>query len=165
MKNIAGVFDSKKEADAAISKLLDTGFNKEHMSLIVSDNAHHAIFSSPTDDEAKRTIEGGAAGALLGGALGALVAGLTLVGIVVMPGSGLLAAGPIMAVLSGAGAGAIAGGLSGALISAGFAVDEAKHYEEVIRHGKAVIIVHATDEMAPAARTALQSSHGTVKAA
>ena len=165
MKNIAGVFDSKKEADAAVSTLLDTGFSKEHMSLIVSDNAHHAIFSAPADDEAKRIIEGGAAGALIGGALGALGAGLTLVGVVVVPGSGLLAVGPLTAALSGAGAGAIAGGLSGALISAGFAVDEAKHYEEAIRHGKAVIIVHATDEMVPAARVALRSSHATVKAA
>lgn len=165
MKNIAGVFDSKKEADAAVSTLLDTGFSKEHMSLIVSDNAHHAIFSAPSDDESKRTIEGGAAGALIGGAIGALVAGLTLVGTIALPGSGLLAVGPIMAAFTGAGAGAIAGGLSGALISAGFAVDEAKHYEEAIRHGKAVIIVHATDEMVPAARVALRSSHGTVKAA
>jgi hypothetical protein len=165
MKNIAGVFDSKKEADAAVSKLLDTGFSKEHMSLIVSDNEHHTIFPAPADDEAVRTVEGAAAGALIGGALGALIAGLTLVGIVVVPGSGLLAVGPIFAALSGAGAGAIAGGLSGALISAGFAVDEAKHYEEEIRHGKAVIIVHATDEMVPAARVALRSSHATIKAA
>ncbi len=165
MKNVAGVFDSKKEANRAISTLLDTGFSKEHMSLIVSDNAHHAIFSAPSDDEAKRTIEGGAVGALISGAVGALVAGLTLVGIIVVPGSGLLAVGPMVAALSGAGAGAIAGGLSGALISAGFAVDEAKHYEEAIRHGKAVIIVHATDEMVPAARVALRSSHATVKAA
>jgi len=165
MKHIAGVFDSKREADAAVSNLLDTGFSKENMSLIVSDNAHHAIFSAPSDDEAKRTIEGGAAGALIGGAIGALVAGLTLVGTIALPGAGLLAVGPIMAALTGAGAGAIAGGLSGALISAGFAVDEAKRYEEAIRHGKAVIIIHASDEMAPAARLALRSSQGTVNAA
>ena len=165
MKNVAGVFDSKKEANAAVSSLLDTGFSKEHMSLIVSDNAHHALFPAPADDEAMRTIEGGAAGALIGGALGALVAGLTLVGVVLVPGSGLLAVGPIMAALTGAGAGAIAGGLSGALIRAGYAVDEAKRYEKAIRHGKAVIIVHATDEMVPAALMALRSSHATVKVA
>lgn len=43
MKNVAGVFDSKKEVDAAVLTLLDTGLSKEHMSLIVSDNARHAI--------------------------------------------------------------------------------------------------------------------------
>ena len=83
MTNVAGVFDSKKEANTAVSKLLDTGFSKENMSLIVSDNANHAIFSAPSDDETARTIEGGAAGALIGGVLGALIAGLTLVGVIV----------------------------------------------------------------------------------
>jgi hypothetical protein len=166
MTNVAGVFDSRKEADAAVSTLLDTGFKKEELSLIVSDNARHAIFSSPTDDEGARTTEGGAAGALIGGALGALVAGLTLVGVIVVPGSGgLLVVGPLVAALSGAGAGAAVGGLSGALISAGFAIDEAKRYEEEIRHGKAVIVVHASDEMVPAARMALHQSKGTIKAA
>ncbi len=166
MTNVAGVFDSKTEADAAVSKLLDTGFNKEHLSLIVSDHARHTIFSSPTDDESTRAIEGGAAGALIGGALGALIAGLTLVGVIVVPGSGgLLAVGPLVAALSGAGAGAAAGGLGGALISAGFALDEVKRYEEEIRHGKAVIVVHTTDEMAPAARVALRSGNATIKAA
>lgn len=165
MTIVAGVFDSKKEADAAVSTLLDTGFKKENLSLIVSDNARHTIFAAPTDDESARTIEGGAAGALIGGALGALIAGLTLVGVMVVPGSGLLAVGPLVAAFSGAGAGAAAGGLSGALISAGFAVDEAKRYEEEIRHGKAVIVVHTTDEMAHAARVALRSSNATIKAA
>ena len=165
MTNIAGVFDSKKEADAAVAKLLDTGFKKENLSLIVSDNARHTIFASPTDDESTRTEKGGAAGAVIGGALGALIAGLTLVGVVMVPGSGILIAGPLFSTLSGAGAGALVGGLSGALISAGFAVDEAKRYEEEIRHGKAVIVVHTTNEMAAAARAALRSGNATIKAA
>jgi uncharacterized membrane protein len=96
--------------------------------------------------------------------LGALIAGLTLVGIIAVPGSGLLVVGPLVAALSGAGAGAAAGGLSGALISAGFAADEAKRYEEEIRHDKAVIVVHTTDGMAPAARVALRSGNATIKA-
>ena len=165
MTHIAGVFDSRKEANAAVAKLLDAGFNKENISLIVSDNVRHTIFSSPTDDESARATKGGAAGALFGGALGALIASLTLVGVITVPGSGILVAGPLVAVLSGAGAGAAAGGLSGALISAGFAVDEAKRYENEIKHGKAVIVIHTTDEMAAAARVALHSGHATVQAA
>jgi len=165
MVHIAGVFDSKTEANEAVAKLLDTGFNKEDISLIVSDNTHHVIFPSPTDDESAHTVKGGVTGALFGGALGALIASLTLVGIIVVPGSGLLVAGPLFAALTGAGAGAIAGGLSGALISAGFAVDEAKKYEEEIRHGKAVIVINTTDEMAEAAKVALHSSHAKMQAA
>jgi hypothetical protein len=163
MVHIAGVFDSKTEADAAVSKLLDTGFNKADISLIVSDNAHHTIFPHPIDDENARAMKGGVEGALIGGVLGALIAGLTLVEVVMVPAAGILVAGPLLAALSGAGA--AVGGLSGALISAGFAVDEAKRYEEEIRHGKAVIVVHATNEMAAAARVALRSGNATIKAA
>ena len=164
-KNIAGVFDSKAEANAAISKLLDAGFRKEDLSIIVSDHAYHAVFSAPTDDQALRATEGGAAGALWGGALGALIGSLTLVGVIIAPGSGLMVVGPLVAALSGAGAGAIAGGVGGALISAGFAADEAKHFEKEIKHDKAVIVVHAPDDMADAARVALRSSHATVNVA
>lgn len=165
MTHVSGVFDGKAEADAAVSRLLGAGFNKDDLSLIVSDNAHHILFPHPVDNESDRTLKGGAAGALLGGVLGALAAALTLVGVVVVPGSGLLVAGPLIAAFSGAGAGAAIGGLSGALISAGFAVDVAKKYEEEIRHGKAVIVVHASAEMADAARVALRSGHATIQAA
>lgn len=165
MTDVAGVFDNNTEANAAVSKLLDAGFKKEDLSLIVSDHVRHTIFASPTDDESPRAAKGGVAGALFGGALGALVSSLALVGIAVLPGSGLLVVGPLFAALSGAGAGAIAGGISGALISAGFAVDEAKRYEKEISLGKAVIVVHASDEMADTARIALHGSHATVKAA
>ena len=165
MTHVSGIFDSKAEAEAAVSRLLNTGFNKDDLSLIVSDNAHHTLFPHPVDNENERTLKGGAAGALIGGALGALVAALTLVGVIVVPGSGLLVAGPLMAAFSGAGAGAAIGGLSGALISAGFAVDVAKKYEEEIRHGKAIIVVHTSGEMAEAARVALRTGHATIQAA
>ena len=164
-QHIAGVFDSKEQAHAAVSKLLDTGFNKHDLSLIVSDHVRHTIFPAPTDDESSRTAEGAATGALAGGALGALIAGLTLVSVLVVPGSGVFVVGPLVTALSGASAGAIAGGISGALISAGFAVDEAKHYENEIRHGKAILVVHAKDDMVAAARVALHSSHAIVKTA
>ncbi len=158
MTNVAGIFDSETAANRAVSQLLDAGFKKEDISLIVSDRARHAIFSAPTDDESTRATKGGAAGALFGGAIGVLVAGLTTVGVLAVPGSGLLFAGPIISVLAGAGAGAAVGGLSGALISAGFAVDEAKQYEEEIKRGKAVVIVHTTDDRAARARVALSGS-------
>lgn len=165
MVHIAGVFDSKKEADAAVSKLLDAGFNKKDLSLIVSDNAHHTIFPHPIDDESARAMKGGVEGAVVGGVLGALITGLTLIEVGMVPGAAILVTGPLLAALSGAGAGVAIGGLSGALISAGFAVDEAKRYEEEIRHGKAVIVVHATGEMAAAARAALRSGNAKIKAA
>jgi len=165
MTDVSGIFDNAPAANKAVSELLDMGFKKEDISLIVSDNARHTIFAAPTDDEDNRAVRGGAAGALFGGALGALVAGLTTVGVIAIPGSGLLFAGPIISILAGTGAGVAAGGLSGALISAGFAVDEAKRYEDEIKHGKAVIVVHTTDDKAGKARVALSQNVTNIKVA
>jgi hypothetical protein len=165
MKTVAGIFDSEITADRAVSSLLDEGFSKDDISLIMSSKTRDSLFSS-TDDEANRVAKGGIFGAALGGTLGALVAGLTTVGIVVLPGGGLLAVGPVIAALSGAGAGGVFGGLSGALISAGFAADEASRYEEEIKRGKVIVIVHAPNEQkAIVAEAALAMSGASIKAA
>ncbi len=155
MPHIAGVFENGAAASAAVCRLLDEGFQKEDLSLLVSEKARNSIFSSTKKDESTSVTQGEVSGALFGGGFGALIASLTAIGIVVFPGSGLLVAGPIVAVLSGAGLGAVAGGLSGALISAGFGVAEAHHYEKEIKAGKAVIVIHTTDKMEIAARGAL----------
>ncbi len=157
MATVTGIFDSEIVANRAVSELLDAGFKKDNISLIISDHTRHIIFSAPTDDESSRATRGGATGALFGGVLGALVAGLTTVGVITVPGSGVLFAGPIVSILTGIGAGATAGGLSGALISAGFAVDEAKRYEEEVKRGKTVVLVHTTKKMSAKARLALGS--------
>lgn len=165
MKTIAGIFDTDTTANHAVSALLDQGFEKDDISLIMSDKAHEKLFSS-TDDEADRVAKGGIIGATVGGALGALLAGLTTVGVIVLPGGSLLAVGPIVAALYGAGAGSALGGLSGALISAGFAADDANRYEQEIKNGKAIVVVHASNATkAAAATTALSGSGAIVKAA
>jgi len=165
MKTVAGVFESKLTADHAVSSLLDEGFVKDEISLIMSDKARDTLFSS-TDDETNRVAKGGAVGAALGGAVGALIAGLTGVGAIALSGGTLLAVGPIVAALYGAGAGGAVGGLSGALISAGFAADEARRYEDDIKHGKAVVVVHAAnDDRAAIAKSVLSTSGASIKAA
>jgi len=165
MKTITGIFESSIAADRAVSSLLDEGFSKDDISLIMSDKTRNTLFSS-TDDEANRVAKGGLVGATLGGAFGALIAGLTGVGAIALTGGSVLAAGPIVAALYGAGAGGAVGGLSGALISAGFAADEANRYEEEIKSGRAVVIVHATDDRRAAlAEAALSTSGAAIKAA
>lgn len=162
MKTVAGIFDNKIAADAAVSQLLDRGFVKDDISLIMSDTTRDALFSS-TDDEANRAAKGAVAGATVGGVLGALLAGLTTAGALVTSGGALLVAGPIVAVLTGVGAGAVAGGLAGALVRAGFAADEANRFEEEIKRGKAVVLIHAEDERrAQIARDIFTTSGGIV---
>jgi hypothetical protein len=56
-----------------------------------------------------------------------------------IPGLGLVVAGPIAAALAGAGAGGLTGGLVGALIGSGIPEERAQVYDEGIRNGGAVL--------------------------
>ena len=71
------------------------------------------------------------------------------VGTLAIPGVGpLIAAGPIMAALSGAAAGAAFGGVAGALVGYGIPEYEAKRYEGKVREGNILISVHTEDHRA-----------------
>lgn len=63
-----------------------------------------------------------------------------------IPGLGLIVAGPIVAGLAGAGAGGIAGGLIGALVGAGIPEDRAKLYEKGVKDGRIVMGVHPRND-------------------
>lgn len=144
MKNIAGVFYARSQAHGAIATLLDRGFTQGDISVIMSDEAKQRHFHDSSN--AEEIAAGGGSGAAAGGVLGGLLAGLAAIGTITIPGIGLLAAGPIMAVLSGIGAGAAIGGLAGALTTAGISASEAKHYEDEIKKGNIVLVVHTKTE-------------------
>ena len=63
-----------------------------------------------------------------------------------IPGLGLVVAGPLAAGLAGAGAGSIAGGLVGALIGWGIPEEHAKQYESIVESGGILIGVKARNE-------------------
>jgi outer membrane lipoprotein SlyB len=78
----------------------------------------------------------------VGGAVG-LLAGL---GTLVIPGLGpFIAAGPIMATISGAAVGATIGGIAGGLIGLGIPEVKAKHYENRLKEGFILVSVHTDD--------------------
>ena len=118
IKTIVGSFDSVDEADRGARELRQSGFMNEDINVLVN-NVRRTEHDASTGD----TAAGAATtGALAGGAVGG-VAGIaaSMAGLAV-PGIGpILAAGPIVAALAGAGAGAVAGGLIGALTEAGVA--------------------------------------------
>ncbi len=81
-------------------------------------------------------------GAVLGGTLGWLAG----IGALAIPGLGpFIAAGPIMAALSGAALGGTVGGLTGALVGMGIPEFEAKRYEGKVKSGSCLISVHSDD--------------------
>ncbi|MBA2378497.1 MAG: hypothetical protein H0V76_02855, partial [Blastocatellia bacterium] len=90
-----------------------------------------------------KALEGSGAGAAIGGTLGAIIGGIAAIGTsVLIPGLGLVVAGPIAAALVGAGAGGATGTLVGGLIGWGIPEEKAQAYETGIREGGTVIGVN-----------------------
>jgi hypothetical protein len=97
-------------------------------------------------------------GAALGGVGGLL---LSFAGLAI-PGIGpILAAGPIIAALGGAGIGAAAGGLIGGLTEHGVPEEHAHHYAEGVRRGDILITVRTEGDRAERA-AAIMDDNGAV---
>ncbi|MDO9714435.1 hypothetical protein [Paracraurococcus lichenis] len=168
IRTITRMFDGYAGAAAAVHDLEAAGFSPNNVSLIGSGRGEDATASAAHAGDADRngvvdSTESGAGtgagiGAVLGGGAG-LLAGL---GALAVPGLGpIVAAGWLVATLTGAGAGAAAGGLLGALTSAG--VDEADTpvYAEGVRRGAHIVAVR-TDESRLGQAEAILARHGPV---
>ena len=88
----------------------------------------------------------GAAGVTAGGALGGLLGLLAGLGALAIPGAGpFIAAGPILAALSGGAVGAAVGGVTGALVGLGIPEMEARLYEGKLKEGNILVAAHSDD--------------------
>lgn len=163
MQNVVGLFDSSTEAHSAVQRLVNSGIDREQISLVSQDSKKdnsHAGTTVMADDDKSGALKGAGIGAALGG-IGGLLVGIAGLAIPVI--GPIVAAGPIAAALAGglggAGLGAAAGGLIGALTDMGVPEHEAKHYQEQVGVGKTLVIVRAS-EIASAERAAdiLESS-------
>jgi hypothetical protein len=76
-----------------------------------------------------------------------------------VPGVGpILAAGPIIAALAGAGAGAVAGGLIGSLTDLGVEEGHAEIYAEAVRRGGSLVAVRADETRVDEAEAILRNA-------
>lgn len=144
-KNIAvfGIYATELTAGEAVDRLRAAGFRNTDVSILYSDNVGNKDLAHEKNTKAPEGAAAGAgAGAILGGALGWLAG----VGLLAIPGVGpFVAAGPIIAMLSGVGALGTVGGIAGALIGAGMPEYEAKRYEGRIHKGGVLLSVHCDD--------------------
>jgi hypothetical protein len=152
---VTGLFKARSSAERAVEALLDEGWSRDDISLLMSDATQGREFGLAM---ATKAPEGAAAGGTIGGVIGAIAAGLVATGIIAVPGLGLVAAGPILAALAGLGAGAAAGGLTGALIGLGIPEHEAKFYNERLEHGGILVGVYTHDDRATQARKVLEAT-------
>jgi hypothetical protein len=112
---------------------------------MMSEDSRKKYYDSVLVKEGSKASEGMGVGGATGAALGGIVGAIAAIGTsLVIPGLGLIIAGPLAAGLAGAGAGSVAGGLVGALIGWGIPEDRAKVFESGIKSGGIVLGVNET---------------------
>jgi uncharacterized membrane protein len=146
---VTALYDDLEEAQEAIGELIERGFDRDQVSLVVTEPA---VGTSAREEEKSAapvtadTAEGAVAGAVIGG-IGGLLVGMAALAI---PGIGtVVAAGAITNAIVGgavgAGVGAVAGGLVGALIKMGVSEESARQYAEGVRRGSTLVLVQTED--------------------
>ncbi len=141
-KNTAvfGIFPTRQAAEEAVDHLRSAGFRSTDISVLFQDNQGTKDFAHEKNTKAP---EGATTGGIAGGITGGILGWLTGIGALAIPGIGpLVAAGPIVAALAGAGAVGTVGGIIGALVGTGIPEYEAKRYEGRIREGGLLLSVH-----------------------
>jgi Protein of unknown function (DUF3341) len=139
--SVFGIYTDTVSVDRAVEALKSAGFSNNDVSALFPDKQGTREFAHEKNTKAPEGATTGAGtGALLGGGLGWLAG----IGALAIPGVGpLIAAGPIMAALAGAGVGGAVGGITGALIGMGIPEYEAKRYEGRVKDGGILLSVHS----------------------
>ncbi len=130
-------------AENGVDRLLAAGFSSDDISVLLQDSVSSKDFAHEKHTKAP---EGTATGVVAGGIIGGTIGLLAHIGVLAIPGLGpLIAAGPIIAALSGIGSGGMLGGVIGALVGLGIPEYEAKRYEGRIREGGILLSAHCDD--------------------
>ena len=138
---LSGSFKDRKSAESAYNRLKEIGYTDKEIDIMMSDTTHAKFFKKNEDEGlGSKVMEGAGVGSTLGGVVGAAVGILAAIGTsLVIPGLGLVLAGPIALGLAGAGAGGVTGGVLGALVGAGMPKDIAEKHEKNISAGNIVV--------------------------
>lgn len=142
---LTGLFPDRTSAGEAYQITIDKGYTPEEINLFMSGETRDQLVSDDRfkeSDMGSRAMEGTGAGAALGGGMGAIAGIVAAIGTsIVIPGLGVVIAGPVAAGLAGAGAGGITGGVIGALVGAGVPKESAEKVESGLREGRIVMSV------------------------
>jgi uncharacterized protein YjbJ (UPF0337 family) len=159
---MTGLFRDRESAEGAYNSALSRGYSRDDVNVLMTDETRNKYFANDPDTElGSKALEGAGAGSAIGGTLGAIIGGIAAIGTnVLLPGLGLIVAGPLAAALAGAGAGGLTGGLVGALIGSGIPEERAREYEEGIKGGGIVMGVNPrSDEDADYFENEWRSTH------
>jgi hypothetical protein len=134
------IAESQSQAINIVDALKADNFSANDISVLLPDKSGTKDFAH---EQHTKAPEGAATGGVTGGVLGGALGWLVGIGALAIPGVGpFIAAGPIIAALSGAAVGGAVGGITGALVGLGIPEYEAKRYEGKVKDGNVLISVH-----------------------
>lgn len=140
-KLVTAIFKDREAAHAVVDVLVRKGYSHKDISLLMTDSTRTKEFGL---ESGSKVGEGAGLGGVVGGTIVAAIAAIAAIGTsLVIPGLGLVVAGPIAAAIAGAGAGGAAGTLVGALVGAGIPEHRAKIYDAGLREGGILLGVEA----------------------
>lgn len=162
METIVALYNSFDQAQTAVNDLVHKGVSRDHISLVANNaTGEYERYTVNESGDAVKPGEGAAFGAATGGIIGAL-AGL---GALAIPGIGpVIAAGPLVAALTGGVLGAAAGAPTGGIVAALVYTNkvdpaDAEVYAEGVRRGGTLVTVDAEEGTSSLVREVL-NSHG-----
>ncbi|GEM_PF-724673 len=134
----------REQMENILRRLKWAGFSSHRISVLFP---HRGAEQEVIQEKQGNLSEGVGAGMSIGGVIGGIIGWLAGIGIFAIPGMGaFVAAGPLMAALSGTAIGAACGGLSGILMGFGLPEYEVKIYENKLKEGWTLISVQTEDE-------------------
>jgi hypothetical protein len=139
---LTGMFSDRESTEHAYNTLHERGYTKDDINLVMSDETRKKHFSGDVKETeiGTKAAEGAGKGSAIGSTVGAIAGVIAAIGTsLVIPGLGIVIAGPIAAGLAGAGAGGITGGIIGALVGSGIPEERARLYESGIKDGNIVM--------------------------
>lgn len=147
---VSAVFDSRSEAERAVSELRSAGVRDSALSVIAQHDGKHTTTSDGSGastgehDGTSGLVKGLVGGAGVGALLG--IAALAIPGVGPLAAAGAIAAGAVPeGAAIGAAVGATAGGLSGLLTKHGVSSEDASYYEGRINNGGVFVSVDTRD--------------------
>jgi hypothetical protein len=165
METVAGIFQSRVEAEEAIRQLHLLGIPNDRIALLTpgmnDERVESVVPTSDTEQPGMGSAMGGAVGGAIGVAggatLGAAAASLLVPGVGPVIALGVLGAAILGA--AGAATGIAAGGALEKELESGLPHDELYLYEDALRQGRSVVIAFVDEEGAIyAAKSALASA-------
>jgi hypothetical protein len=143
----AALFADRHAAHMAVEQLVQAGFTRDAISVVMTEDTHEREFGAPPSERSGMRLRQGV--------LSTIVAGLAV--LARTEGLVLRAAGPLVGAILRAGE---PWALSAALVASGLGETEARSFDEGIRGGSIAVSVHASGDRVGLARQLLELSGG-----